>query len=94
MPNIQQPHYRSTQLADTCDGMAWCECNDPEVLLLGALMAEGLTQIEASTLLWGWARGHMPDVALWVRVQFLMAFPWLRLPAEPIEQKAVLHAAL
>lgn len=69
----RQPKYNNDEPLEVT-----CYCSDPEVDALLDLMAQGYTQHEASRLIWGPAR----DVRLWVRREYVAAFPWLRLPGE------------
>lgn len=78
------------QIPKASDGIPWCECENPEVELLCALVAAGMSQWDASLLIWGSpddrARVLGFDVRLWVRARFAAAFPWLVLP--PLEGAA------
>lgn len=75
------------QMPKASDGIPWCECDDPDVDMLGALISMGMTQWDASLLLWGSpAERAGLDVRLWVRARFAAAFPWLTLP--PLEDAA------
>lgn len=56
-----------------------CACQDPQVLELAALIAEGVPQWEASLRLWG----PGAEVRLAVRAAYRAAFAWLQLP--PLE---------
>lgn len=88
MPNIHLScSTQGDQMPKASDGIPWCECGNPEVDLLGALISMGVPQWEASLMLWGSPADRAGlDVRLWVRASFAAAFPWLVLP--PMEAAA------
>lgn len=68
------------QIPAASDGVPWCECDDPDVAALGALISMGVSQRDASLWLWHGGPRTGAEMALLVRARLLVAVPWLRLP--------------